>query len=269
MKTLIKIYFIFLVSIGYLTTLQAQQIPPEFLSSCGTQSPPIELGLTGGENQTCNQVSLDFSNASVHVPFIPGPDDNVKTVRVNLLFIRDDNGYGHFDPQDAEAMSVWDDIESSVNTTYANLVEPNYTGTNSTCEDTYADFIVNSKIQFEFNRVFIDDTNLFNASQLSCGAYGIRADIQSQLDVLHPELRCNNSMNIVMPTDAGNLTEVLNGGDYTSCFNPNATWPSTTNFEAIEYTHLPNRYSKYLFMKDVLPGSDAYPNETWEDAIRS
>jgi hypothetical protein len=253
-----------LVSFGVL----AQTYPPEFYNGCATPVPIPEPSYLGGESQSCQSLTWAFTDASEHVPYIPTADDPVLTVKVNLLFIRDDNGWGHFDPSDQEAMDVWDEIESTVNWVYSSLDEPEYVGNDAVCEDMSAPFVDNSKIQFEFVPVFIDDTELFDEAQTACTASSIRSAIQPLLDQLYPELRCNNAINLVMPTDEDNLLEVLNGQGSTGCFPNNATLPSFSDLDRVEYMHLPNKYSKYVSMRDNLPFSTEYPNDAWDPTIK-
>ncbi|MFT6996920.1 MAG: hypothetical protein ACJAQ4_000665 [Cryomorphaceae bacterium] len=248
-------------------TSNAQHFPLEFYNGCATEV-PIETTSLGGENQTCQSLGLSLSSAAPHLPYIPTVDDPIITVKVNILFISDDSGFGHFDPTDTEAMEVWSEIEASVNQTYANLVEPAYTGDDADCEDTFAPFVDDTKIQFEFNNVFINNTELFDASQTTCTASSIRTEIQPLLDQLYPELKCNNAINLVMPTDLENLNEVLIGGSADGCFPNNANLPSYSDLERVEYLHLPNKYSKYLWMRNNLPFSAQYPNYGWDPTIK-
>lgn len=248
----------------------AQIFPSEFAINCtmSEQSVPNQGNI---QNQDCSQVYAYLSDAEYHVPFIPTADDPEMLVNVNLLFVQRADGTGHFNQSDTEAMEVWDEIEIKVNDTFSQLIEPSYIGNNADCQDPFASFISDTKIRFQFIKVFINDDAFFDDSDAIFDnpedePPGIYEVYQDYLDNLYPELRCRNAINVAMPTNAENLNDVLQGFSYDSDGQNEAIY-DFFDLMSVDYAVLSNLYSKYIDMRDNQPNTTEYPYP-WDPDIK-
>lgn len=214
----------------------------------------------------CESLGLDFFSFQQEIPYIPSEDDPTLYVNVNLIFIAKDDGSGMFGPNDPEHVQIWEDIETKVNAEFSPLSEPNYSS-DPACFDPNSDFVSDSKVQFIFTPIYLNSTQYYDLA--ACSASSVRNILQGYLDDVNLEIDCHNSINITMPTDSMNLNDILNNGAaYESCFYPNATLPSYYNLSDVGYVHLPNLYSKYMWMKTVVPFDPEY-NEPWDPVVRN
>lgn len=220
--------------------------------------------LRGGEE--CVQLSPEYTAWLPNVEYIPTADDPIITVNVNLIFIARLDGTGSF-INIPEHVTLWNDIETSLNTKMSNLTEPSYTGENADCMDPYASFESDSKIRYNLNPVFLNSDTYNDMSQCSSSSIGLA--LQNYLDANVPELRCSNSINVVMPTDYNNLLDVqTNDATPQYCGEANAMLASYYNLERVSYCHFPNLYTKYWWMKNVIPGTEAGSYYNWDPVIR-
>lgn len=242
-------------------------IPIEFISGCSVDGLDLEnYDPTYRDNEVCQTLGLALTEYLPHIPYIPTSNDPVLTINVNLIFIARNDGTGSF-VDIPEHIAIWNEIESNLNDRYGTLIEPAYTGSNSTCFDPFAPFVSNPKIQFNLNPVFLN-SDIYN-DMTEIGATAIGSAMQPFLDANAPQLSCYNAINVVMPTDYANLQDVINNGAAeTSNQNYNATLPYFNNLSKTSYAHLPNLYIKYVWMKTVIPETTQYPYP-WNPVIRN
>lgn len=149
MKNLI-LYLSFVLFIK--TATFSQSIPWELLPNfdndyCTLESTNLIQNILTTNNCYIFDNSIDFCRK-----FIPNLNQQIISIRLNLVFIQKSDGTGNFREDNQEEQSIINDMINELNRIYANWVNPNdplcYVGT---------DFVSDSRIQFIANKIFIRD----------------------------------------------------------------------------------------------------------------
>ena len=219
----------------------------------------------------------------------PNTDDNILYVRINLFFMQKDDGNGNFHENDADEQSIINDAINDLNEIYANIVFPN----SSSCFDgSQQEILHDSKIQFIANKYYIKNTNLWdnhhdnvlipninlNTSTYSHMCPGSQSWYLDSLD----NAICNNEsiprgINIYFTESPQlyNLCWNLNNFDTTIYHNdfPGARgacsqYPNYNNRNRTSRIHMFELYSKYWWMKNVVPTMSVFNYPSWNPTVR-
>ncbi|MFB5622648.1 MAG: hypothetical protein ACE5RH_01515, partial [Nitrosarchaeum sp.] len=169
-------------------------------------------------------------------------------------------------------MSIIDDAVEELNLKYSSWVNPNdqlcYSGT---------DFVPDSRIQFVANKIFIQDSYGWNNdndySYKKCPGdsnwYLSYLDNQINNDFTIPrginiyfteDSATYNKYWIQQPTDTLNF----DGAEY-AC----SKFPSFSNYTSTSRIHMPDCYSKYWWMKNIVPQIGRYGYPQWDSVVRN
>jgi len=259
---------IFCICCTFITNIYAQ-IPNSLQTTCITPdlvSQPYIKSAAAGCN-TVNTWSGTFDNS--YKPLSTFPD---YVIRLNFIFLQRNDGSGNFDENNLEHQQDIDElITNTCQSTYSAMVNPNsticYTGT---------DFIANAKIKFLVNKIFIKDShgwnNRYDNRLLKMCPY----ENSWYLDYLDNQI-CSNTniprgVNVYFTEDSINYvnlvenrtTNVYVGANY-ACSQE----PSFVNFSRSSRIHMPDLYSKYWAMKNILPFTGTYAGTPWIPTARS
>lgn len=204
--------------------------------------------------------------------FCPSANHPSTYVRVNFIFLQREDGTGNFREDNSEEQAYLNDYIQELNKTYAELYDPQdpicYTGN---------DFIPNTKIQFLVNKVYIRDGFYWNNRSdrgYKCPTfrdywYLNRLD---SLIVNNPIIP--RGINIYFTEDSlvfnkywseQDAPDTLDfiGASY-ACSEP----PSTQDYIRSSRIHIPDKYSKYLWMKNSVPKMGKYNYPSWDTIVR-
>ncbi|MBN1116652.1 MAG: hypothetical protein JXA77_05590 [Bacteroidales bacterium] len=254
----IKILLIFLS----ISTLNFSQIPEIFAPGCATHLPEI---LTPSSSPTdCENFNI-LSRAFDDL-FIPQSSSTITIIKVNLIFVQRNDGTGNFQENNTEHQSIIDGWINIINERFSsinNSRDPN-------CNPNPHYFISDSRIRFEFNKIYIRDSYGWNNSGgNTCPEYP-----NWYLNYLDEQIINNPSytrgINIYFTEDKTNYLNLVENQTTTE-YNGNglacSQFPITNDFTASSRIHVPDRYSKYWWMKNICPS--LYPDNTWDPDIKN
>ena len=209
--------------------------------------------------------------------FIPTVNESIMTIRINLIFIQKNDGTGNFQEDNIEHQALFDDIMTAMNNKTFQLTYPGtdcFTGTES-------DIIQDIRIRFVDHRYYIKNdslwnNNLFISSANFCpGAnYWYLAGIDDSLNnVLGDTLK---GINIYYTEDStlynrfweiSDITDTMyywNGHTNGAC----SMFPNYQNWNASSLIHMPCLYSKFWWMKNIVPQLNEFNQPSWENEVR-
>jgi len=249
--------------------IMGQNIPmglmPDFIDyeTCSdTNNFPQDIVSIGG----CQPVSNN--GRSYDSKFIPLITQPIIYVRTNFIFLQREDGTGNFQENNPEHQSIINEIISKMNSVYSNLSNPNslscYTG---------SDFIQDARIQFLVNKIYVRDNygwnNRHDFQSIKCP----EAYPSWYLDYLDGQVVNNpaipRGINIYFTEDSinyRNLVEMQNTTTYKGASYACSQFPSTNNYLRTSKIHMPDVYSKYWLMKNIVP--NVY-NQPWEPIVKS
>jgi len=210
---------------------------------------------TVGSSTTLKSASLlDFSDIS---------DEPIKYVRVNLIFLRKDDGTGGFQENDPDHQQYISDKQNNSNYFMANIPS----GYDSHCYDGSSGLLDDSKIRFVYNVIYINNTSAWNNHTAS----GYCSALPSNLVALNDSIIQNSSapaINVFYTEDSVPYDSIVvnqncpinNGIPPTSC----TTLPSFLNLNYNQAVHMRNHYTKYYWMMNCVVG-----NSYWDDPDES
>lgn len=203
----------------------------------------------------------------------PSIDDNVLYIRLNLIFIQKNDGTGNFQEDSDEHQIFLDDCIADLNRIYSTLVNPNDLGCYAG-----ADFIPNTKIQFLDNRIYIKNSDCWNnnssrnASSLCPDQRGWFLNNLDTLIVNNPSIP--RGINIYFTEDSipFNKYWVQQNVNDTSNFigigSACSQFPSYQNYEQTSKLHMLDHYSKYWWMKNIVPQLAIFNHPLWNPVVR-
>ena len=254
-----KIFFIAVLWLNIF--LGSSQIPIELSSSCGMIE-DVKLhqdfkSLTTG----CSFINLyerGYDNQ-----FIPLSQFPTYTIHVNFIFLQKADGSGNFQENNSEHQLLLNDLINHMNNTYSYLTNPNdpncYPGSN---------FVSDAKIVFDVNKIYIRDNYAWNNQHGDlCPESPWYLDYLDLQIVNNPDIR--RGINVYFTEDSTLYTDLVVNQTTTS-FNPTGAscsqFPSFTNFSRTSKVHIPNKFSKYWYMKNICPSIYNLP---WDPSIRN
>ena len=229
---------------------------------------------TSSFNCTLNQIS----RGREYIPiFMPKETDPTITVRLNLIFVQKNDGTGNFEENNEEHQLFFDDVINSLNRRYSSLVLPD-----SNCfigSDT--DMIHDTRIRFVDHRYYIRksmlwNNNLYNNSSQLCPDNN-NWYLRELDDSIHQNsYSYNKAINIYFTEDStlyhkywieqnlNDTSDFGNGNTNAAC----SMYPSYTNWEESSRLHMPCQYSKYWWMKNIVPQKAQFNYSPWATEVR-
>lgn len=191
--------------------------------------------------------------------FIPKETYKPLYVRVNNIFLLDENGEGNFNGKNKEDNEILKTIFNRTNKLYANLVDPKdpncYKG---------EDFIKDTKIQFLFNPLYIKDTfarNYRNSKHFNLKKRGIRPISPSSnwylkyLDNNINDTISKKGINAFFNMDVVSYNDVKynnSSKEWDKTVNASVSqFPSYTDFTRSSQICFPNKYTKRILMEEI------------------
>ena len=259
---------------------QEVEFPDEFgidgsTTPCCAEEPQFRSGGTG-----C--MTTPLYRGKPYAPlFIPNENDSIMTVRLNLIFVQKNDGSGNFQENNTEHQTLFDDIMDTLNYKMSALVYPD-----STCFiGSPDDMVYDTRIRFVDHRYYVRRSDFWD-NGLSYSAnhahlcpnsttwYLNNLDDSLNNVVFSDTLR---AINVYFTEDATvyhhywevqdltDTTSLWSGDCDKGCSEP----PSYTNLHAPARIHMPCRYSKFWWMKYIVPQLKRHNYPSWEEKTRS
>ncbi len=200
-----------------------------------------------------------INNRTNNREFIPKAIYNPLYVRVNFIFLLDENGKGNFNGNSEENNEIFKQIFKKSNELYANLKNPKdpicYKGN---------DFISDTKIQLQFKKMYVKDS--FARNYLNAKGY---SEKKKNVGLLSPSNRwylkylddnihdtiTKKGINIYNTINAKALDDLLQNNSETGYLNTMknslSQFPSYTDFNRSSQINYPNKYLKRLWMENI------------------
>ena len=224
----------------------------------------------------CNNISL---RGKSYAPlFVPSECDSILNIRLNLIFIQKDDGTGNFQKDDEEQQSIFDDAIEDINRIVSSLVLPG-----PDCfEGTDEDMIHDTRIRFVDYRYYIRNSSVWNNNLHTLDYNKLHADIDNwylshiddSVNIAHYDSLMG--INIYFTEDSviyHHFWEVQNPSDTSNVWTGYSTsacsrFPSYTNWQFSSRIQEPCLYSKYWWMKNVIPNMASFNYPSWENQVR-
>ena len=205
--------------------------------------------------------------------FIPSENDSIMTVRLNLIFIQKDDGTGNFQQNDSEHQIIIDDAMNILNNTFmSSLVMP---GTDC-FSGSESEIVHDTRIRFNDHRYYIRNSALWDNNLSISGNNLCPGSSNWYLTTIDDSLNnvLDDSMkgiNIYFTEDATlyhRCWEVQDLNDTTK-FGSDTTnaacsmFPSFYNLNGSSRLHMPCQYSKYWWVKNIVPQLESEHNTQW------
>lgn len=233
-----------------------------------------ELQIAERTNTNCGTITNRGKDYAML--FIPEEDDPILTIRINLIFIQKDDGSGNFQEDNPEHQSIFDDVIEDLNRIVSHLVLPG-----SDCfSGTDDDMVHDTRIRFVDHRYYIRNSavwnnNLYNSSSRLCpqSNWYLNNINDSLNNTLNDTLK---SINIYFTEDSSvyhhfweqqNLNDTLpfgSGSTSGAC----SEWPTYSNWAKSSRLHFPCMYSKFWWMKYIVPQLGELNFPSWEGQVR-
>lgn len=206
--------------------------------------------------------------------FIPKERYKPLFIRVNMIFLLDENGEGNFNGKNKEDNEILETIFKRTNNLYANLVDPKdpncYKGD---------DFIKDTKIQFLFNPIYVKDTfarNYRNSKSFNLKKRGIGPIAPSNnwylkyLDNNINDTISKKGINAFFNMDviAYNDVKYNNSSiEWDKTVSASVSqFPSYTDFTRSSQICFPNKYTKRLLMENIYCVTH---NLSWKNKVKN
>lgn len=208
--------------------------------------------------------------------FIPNENGPTINVRVNLIFIQKDDGSGNFQENNEEHQALFDDVMTSLNQVMSNLVLPD-----SDCfHGSENDMIHDTRIRFVDHRYYIRCSALWNNNLHEVNnARLCPSSYNWYLNHINDSLNGTLSdslmgINVYFTEDSliyHHYWEIQNLSDTSNYWTGNSNgacsqFPSYTNLNRTSKLHFPCQYSKFWWMKNIVPNIN---NLSWEEHVRN
>jgi hypothetical protein len=194
-------------------------------------------------------------------------NEPVKYVRIRLVFLRNDNGLGGFDPSNSAHQTYINDKINILNSTYSNL----QTSYNNECYNGSQGLYSDSKVRFSIQTLYLNNTYYWNNLN-STGTYGCPDEAGYHLNNLRDsleELDTYPVLNVFFTENANAYQNIL--------VNQNCPLPNNVGFQSVscsqypkeasfEYkkqsVHMRNKFLKYYWMMTCV-ANNAFNNPDW------
>lgn len=240
------------------------------VSPCVNEEMPERSGGSG-----CHNIAL---RGKAFAPFfVPKEDSPIMTVRLNLIFIQKDDGTGNFQENNVEHQEFIDDVITDLNRRISSLVMPGtecFLGT----ED---EMIHDIRIRFVDRRFYVKksavwNNNLYyNDSNLCPNSNWYLAGVNDSLNNTLDDTE--KAINVYFTEDATqyhHFWEIQNTNDtldFDGAYTKIACslTPSYYDWQYSSQIQMPCQYSKYWFMKYIVPQLGRYGYPSWENQVRN
>lgn len=252
----IKLCFIGLIFIK--SIMMVGQVPAQYLGCCSSCDGETDFL----EETTCGNTSPLWSDDTL---WLPENDHEVKYVKVNLIFLHKNDGTGSFILGNQEHDELLADLFARVNRDYSHLFNPE----DPDCHVNEG-FLADSKVQFVPNIVHINNSTYWNNEDHDlCPSnwHGTWLDILDNVIVHDPSIP--RGINVYFTeTESYYDSLVINHTTQSGPpFNAGCSQsPNKVNMDFSSKVHMPDVYSKYYWMKNIVPGLEGKP---WDPIIRS
>lgn len=204
--------------------------------------------------------------------FIPKEQYNPIPIRVNFIYLLDENGKGNFDGKNKDDVKLYDTIFKKANHLLANLVDPKkpecYKGD---------DFIKDTKIRFDFKRFYVKDSfarnyrnsEKFNAKRPTYAAFSPSEKwyIKPLDDTINDTIS-KKGINTYFNMDAKAYNDVV----YKNCEEAYlntvkaavSQFPSNTNFTRSSQMSYPDKFTKRTWMENIYSVKN---NRSWDKEV--
>lgn len=199
---------------------------------------------------------------TMYRPYIPYQHEEAIPVQVNLIFLQKDDGSGGFQEGNVEHQKLWDEVEERVNEIYANLVDQD----TQVCYLWKDPFISDARIKFVFDRVYIKDSYAWNRRNYGewKGADELQCPPLSYINYLQIEIENSSiplGINVFFTEDSVLYDTYQYAEEYAKqdSILPEkfGGWGcSAVPGETYSQIHMPEAYSKFLWMKYIVPLRD-------------
>ncbi|MBR7154273.1 MAG: hypothetical protein IKD12_03065 [Paludibacteraceae bacterium] len=210
--------------------------------------------------------------------FVPTDSSPTMNVRLNLIFVQKDDGSGNFQEDDEEQQSILDDAIADLNRIFSSLVLPG-----PDCfEGIEEDMVHDTRIRFVDYRYYIRKSSLWNNNLHTDDYEKLHTDLDNwYLSPIDDSI--NNviddsfkGINIYFTEDSviyHHFWEVQNPNDTSNVWTGYSQvacsrFPSYNNWQYSSRIHEPCLYSKYWWMKNVIPHMDSFNHPSWESQVR-
>lgn len=224
----------------------------------------------------CHNILLRGKNYATL--FVPTDSSLIMNVRLNLIFVQKDDGTGNFQAEDEEQQGIFDDAIEDLNRIISSLVLPN-----SDCfEGTDEDMVHDTRIRFTDHRYYIRESSLWNNNLHTNDYEKLHADLNNwYLSSIDDSINnvLNDSLigiNIYFTEDSviydhfweqqdpNDTSNVWTGYSTAAC----SRFPSYGNWQFSSRIHYPCLYSKYWWMKNVVPKMGSFNFPSWNEQVR-
>jgi len=219
------------------------------ISSCASKHPNYKSA------SEIDAVVIDAKTSNKK--FMPLEHYNPLFVRVNFIFLLDENGEGNFNGKDKEDNESLDRVFTKANKLIDNLKDAK----DSTCYTGF-DFLSSSKIQFQFKKMYIKDT--FARNYLNAKGYSER---RRNIGLLTPSKNwylkdLDHNINDTIQKKGINVYNTMNVPAYEDLVENHSEkgynttqgvaisqFPSYSNYTRSSQLHYPNWYTKRLWIE--------------------
>lgn len=220
----------------------------------------------------CN--SLYYNDRAYAPLFIPNENDSIMNVRINLIFIQKDDGTGNFQSNEEEHQSLLNAAMIILNDKISSLQMP---GANC-FSGTESELIHDMRIRFVDHRYYVRESSVWdnglheeNYPRLrpsNVPWYLDNIDADSINNVLPDTLR---GINIYFTEDSTIYHHFWVVQDTTDTSNvwtghsraASANFPTHTNLSKSSRIHIPCMFSKYWWMKHIVPQLGSEHHTPW------
>jgi hypothetical protein len=210
---------------------------------CGMPETPPPVTNTSSFAPTCINQSTALNNS---ILFLPTINSKKLKVKVNYIFWTNPNiaGGGNFDPI-THAVLI-DDLIGEVNRRMANLVFP--TSTDPNC--AVSPFIMDSKIEYVVNKVWIEDDyawNLENGKISNSSWWLCPSSLSPTYDnYIHQKLEDENvpdGINVYFGMEGSAYETIITNGNIGTATTVDCSqWPSYSDFDKISDVQMINEF---------------------------
>lgn len=204
--------------------------------------------------------------------FIPNENDSIMNVRINLIFIQKDDGTGNFQANDSEHQNLLNAAMTILNEKISSLKMPGadcFSGTES-------ELISDTRIRFVDHRYYVKKSSLWNnnlffsrnnlcpeannwyLAGVDDSLNNIFVDTLKGINIYYTEdsILYNRFWEI---SDLTDTTEYGNSNTKGAC----SMFPNHQNLYASSRIHMPCLYSKYWWMKNIVPQLESEHHIPW------
>lgn len=258
-----KLFILLLFTLLFFNGEFKGQIPDEFSSECAT---PMLFDTLSIKSSSTNCSFFYNSERRFDDLFIPKASDRKKILQINLIFVQRNDGTGNFQEDNPIHQSIIDDWINIIRQRFSSIT--NTVSPNCNPNPNSYSFISDTKISFRFSKIYIQDDNGWNnnGGNLCPGSSNWYLDYLDNNITNDPSIK--RGINIYFTEDSSNFVNLVED-QITTDFNGTgmmcAQYPSGNNFSRSSRIHVPDRFSKYWWMKNICPIDYGEP---WDSVIR-